>query len=136
MKYRNHSSINPIHLFLQRNSSFYFSPVDKNTVLKEIKRFSAHTRKRYSYQSFERKCKLFAEQITLQFNEGICSSKYAESFKLVNITHSFKQGSRNLKDNYRPISILAIISKLFEKFICKQLSNHFDKIFSKFQCGF
>ena len=133
MKYRNHSSINPIHLFLQRNSSFYFSPVDKNTVLKDIKRFSANTRKRYSYQSFERKFKLFAEQITLQFNEGICSSKYAESFKLVNITHSFKQGSRNLKDNYRPISILAIISKLFEKFICKQLSNHFDKIFSKFQ---
>ena len=133
MKYRNHSSINPIHLFLQRNSRFYFSPVDKNTVLKDIKRFSANTRKRYSYQSFERKFKLFAEQITLQFNEGICSSKYAESFKLVNITHSFKQGSRNLKDNYRPISILAIISKLFEKFICKQLSNHFDKIFSKFQ---
>ena len=50
----------------------------------------------------------FAEQITLQFNEGICSSKYAESFKLANITPAFKQGSRNLKDNYRPISILPI----------------------------
>ena len=48
----------------------------------------------------------FAKQITLQLNEGICSSKYAESFKLSNITPAFKQGSRNLKDNYRPISIL------------------------------
>ena len=37
MKYRNHPSINTIHRFSQCNSSFYFSPVDKNTVLKEIK---------------------------------------------------------------------------------------------------
>ena len=34
------------------------------------------------------------------------------------------------------MSVLPIISKIFEKFMCKQLSNHFDKIFSKFQCGF
>ena len=71
----------------------------------------------------------FAEQITLQFNEGICSSKYIEFFKLVNITSTFKQDSRNLKDNYRPKSILPIISKIFEMLMCKQLSNHFDNIF-------
>ena len=46
------------------------------------------------------------------------------------------KGNRNQKDNYRPISILPIISKIFEKLICRQLSNHFDNIFSKFQCGF
>ena len=72
---------------------------------------------------------VFTEQLTLQFNEGICSSKNAESFKLTNITPAFKQGSRNLKDNYRPISILPIISKIFEKLICKLLSNHFPKGF-------
>ena len=77
----------------------------------------------------------FAEQITLQFNEGICSSKYAEFFKLASITPAFKLGSRNLKDNYRPISILPVIPKIFKKLMCKQLSNHFDNIFSKLQCG-
>ena len=78
----------------------------------------------------------FAEQITQQFNEGICSSKYTESFKLANVTPAFKHGSRNLRDNYRPISILPNIPKIFEKLVYKQLSNHFDNIFSKFQCGF
>ena len=78
----------------------------------------------------------FAEQITLQINEGICSLKYPESFKFANLTPAFKQGSRNLKDNYRPTSILPIISKLHKKLMCKQLSNHFDNIFSKLQCGF
>ena len=56
--------------------------------------------------------------------------------KVAIVTLVFKQGSRNLKDNYRPISILAVASKVFEKLICKQPSNHFDNIFSKFQCGF
>ena len=69
----------------------------------------------------------FVEQINLQFNKGICSPKYAESFKLSNITSAFKQDSRNFKDNYKPISILPIN---------KYLSNHFDNIFSKFQCDF
>ena len=52
------------------------------------------------------------------------------------MTPIFKQDSRNQKENYRPISIPPIISKIFEKLICRQLSNHFDNILSKFQCGF
>ena len=37
------------------------------------------------------------------------------SFRLKNadITPSFKRGDRNLKDNYRPVSISSIISKIF-----------------------
>ena len=78
----------------------------------------------------------FAEQIYLQFNKGIFVSKYPSNFKFANITPAFKQGSGNLQDNYRPISILPVVSKIFEKLMCKQLSTHFENIFSKFQCGF
>ena len=53
----------------------------------------------------------FSEQVTLQFNEVIYSSKYVESFKLASITPAFKQGCRNLKDNYRLISILLLSPK-------------------------
>ena len=35
-----------------------------------------------------------------------------------------------------PISIPLISSKIFENLLCRQLSNHFDNIYSKFQCGF
>ena len=76
------------------------------------------------------------EQICHQFNEAICSSELPATLKFANVTPLFKQGTRNLKDNYRPISILPIISKMFEKLICRQLSNYFCNIFSKFQCGF
>ena len=129
IKYRNHLSINTSHCFLQHNSSFYFSPVDKNTVLKEIKGLSANKAVQDSdipVKALKENANFFAEQINLQFNEDICSSKYAESFKLANITPTFKQDFRNLKSDYRPISILHIISKIFEKLMCKQFSNHFD----------
>ena len=78
----------------------------------------------------------FADQMCHQFDEDICSSKFPTVIKFVDVTPVFKQGTRNPKDNYRPISILLVISKIFEKLICKQLSNHFNNIYSKFQCGF
>ena len=71
-----------------------------------------------------------------QFSKVICTSKFLASFKFVNVTLNFKQGSRNQKNSYRPISILLIISKMFEKLICRQLLNRFYNILSKFQCGF
>ena len=139
LKYKNHLSRSIIKRFCERFSSFHFSQVDKNTVLKEITKVSLNK----SVQDTDIPVKIlkenadyFAEHICLQFNETICSSKFPTSFKFANVTPVFKQGSRNQKDKYRPINILPIISKIFEKVICRQLSNHFDNIFSKFQCGF
>ena len=40
------------------------------------------------------------------------------------------------KENYRPVSILSNLSKIFEKCIYKQLSIFFENKFSKYQCGF
>ena len=57
----------------------------------------------------------FAEQICCQFKEGVFSSIFQVSFRLANITTIFKVDSKNQKDNYRPISILPIIAKTFEK---------------------
>ena len=139
LKYRNHPSINTIRRFSQGNRGFYLSRVDKNTVLKEIRKLSSKKAVQETdipVKVLKENANFFAEHIFLQFNDGIESSKYAESFKFANITPAFKQGSRNLKDNYRPISILPVVSKIFEKMLCNQLSNYFDNIFSKFQCGF
>ena len=48
----------------------------------------------------------------------------------------FKKGARTSKDNYRPVNILPILSKLFERLISKQLLEFFESKLSKFQCGF
>ena len=68
----------------------------------------------------------FAEYLYIFFNEAIESSKFPSSLKQANITPVFKKGSRNQKENYRPVIILPTISKIFGKILSKQ----------KFQCGF
>ena len=89
-----------------------------------------------SQSEFEWKCWIFCWIYLFQFNEAIYTSKFSAYFKFTNVTLQFKQDSRNQKNNYRPISILLVISKIFEKLICRQLLNLFDNILSKYQCGF
>ena len=55
---------------------------------------------------------------------------------IANVTPIFKKRARTSKNNYRPVSILPILSKLFERLISKQFSEFFESILSKFQCGF
>ena len=44
--------------------------------------------------------------------------------------------SKLSKENYRPISILPNISKVYERCLYDQISKYFETRFSKFQCGF
>ena len=48
----------------------------------------------------------------------------------------YKKGSKNSRENCRPVSILPNISKIYERCLFKPISNYFEKIFSKFQCAF
>ena len=51
-----------------------------------------------------------------------------------------KKKKKNLRptENYRPISLLPIFGKIYERIIFKELSNHFhqNQLFTKCQSGF
>ena len=59
-------------------------------------------------------------------------------FKSGNIIPVYKNGSRNIISNYRPISLLSVFNKLLEKLMCKRPVSHIDSnnIFSETQFGF
>ena len=63
-------------------------------------------------------------------------SEFPSALKLANITPVFKKGERECKNNYRPVSILSNVSKIFERIIFNQILNYMDSFFSKFQCRF
>ena len=66
----------------------------------------------------------FAEILCKYFNESLEKSIFPDYLKLTNVT-PVQNGCTYLKNNYRPLSILPILSKEF-----------FGSILSKFQCGF
>ena len=61
---------------------------------------------------------------------------YPDSLKLAQVAPLFKKLDPLEVTNYRPVSILLIISKVFEKILSNQLSEYFDKIFHNFLCAF
>ena len=48
---------------------------------------------------------------------------FPASLKLANISPVYKKGSKNSKENYRPVSILPNISKVYERCLFKPISN-------------
>ena len=44
--------------------------------------------------------------------------------------------SELFKKNYRPVSILANVSKIYERCLYDQIATYFEHIFSRYQCGF
>ena len=64
------------------------------------------------------------------------SPTFPAALKLAHITPIFKKGSKNSKVNYRPVSILPNIWKIFERCMYKQISDYLGNFFFKFQFGF
>ena len=73
-------------------------------------------------------------------NKGIASGKFRNSLKLAKLIPVYKRGPQNDPSNYRPISILSILSKIIEKHITKHLfaylSNLKYDLLHKCQSGF
>ena len=67
---------------------------------------------------------VFARPLTKLLNLSISSGKFPTEWKTAKVTPLFKSGPRDIKNNYRPISVLSILSKVLEKHVAKSLMNH------------
>ena len=78
----------------------------------------------------------FAKYKCDDINTSIRSSKFHNELKETDIVPVHKEKPKLSKDNYRTISILPNISKVYERYLYEQMSEFFDNIFSKYQCRF
>jgi len=71
-------------------------------------------------------------------NECLYKGIFPNCLKLAVVVPLFKKGDINNKCNYRPISLLPIFSKIFEKIIKKRIVDFFERnyLFSNSQYGF
>ena len=69
-----------------------------------------------------------APSLTTLFNLSIKTGKIPNSWKLSSVVPIPKtKPASNNSSNYRPISLLSIVSKLLEKHICGFLLSHFQQ---------
>ena len=60
----------------------------------------------------------------MHFNKIIDSGSVPAAWKLAEIYPTFKKDDPHDKSNYRPVSILVTLDKVFEKCLARQLSDY------------
>ena len=65
--------------------------------------------------------------LMLIFNTSIEPSTFPVSWKIARVTLIYKEGEKSEKSNYRPISVLPVLSRLVEKLIYDQLYQYLER---------
>ena len=79
---------------------------------------------------------IFAEKLYVDFNRSANTGIFPNNLKPADITPALKNGAHTDKENYRPVSILSGLSKIFERLLFSQINSYIDSKLSKHQCGF
>ena len=61
---------------------------------------------------------------------------FPNKLKIADITPIFKTGDNTCAKNYRPISVLPVVSKIFERIMQRQINSYVEKFLSPFLCGY
>ena len=79
---------------------------------------------------------VFTRVTTADYDNCVVIGIFPECFKTADVTPTFKKDRPTEKTNYRLISILSKISQIHERLMHDNMSNYFNDVLSKFQCGF
>lgn len=122
-------------------TSFSFHHINSETILKTFKDINIKKTEDLwgiSVEILRNIINIIAPYLAVIFNECVDIGQFPNLMKYSKVLPLFKSGDRSDPSNYRPISILPALSKIFEKIIFNQLLGHFNlnKLLHNKQFGF
>ena len=142
------SSINtdgkkPFHHYLSPKTShqFQFKLLNDEDIFKIMQNFAPKSSTGYdgiSMKLLKHISPHIIPALTITVNQSLLTGIFPDHLKIAKIIPLYKKSDETLLDNYRPISLLPTISKIFEKAVFKQLYDYFEenKLFYESQFGF
>ena len=120
--------------------SFFFSPVTVNSIVKiitSLKNKSAAI-STYSTKILKYIVDIISPILSKIINKSLSTGHFPKSQKIAKVIPIHKSGDNKLVDNYRDISLLPLLSKIFEKVAKFQLTSYFEhfNLFTQNQFGF
>ena len=112
------------------NNKFNFSPTNNEEVSKIINNFlpkSSCGIDGLSMKILKNIKNTIVDSLTLIINQSLNTGIFPDSLKYAKVLPLFKKGDSHIVDNYRPISLLPAISKIFERVVFCQLYAYFDE---------
>ena len=121
--------------------TFTFTPVEPEQtrkVLQELAPKSSCGHDDISSRLLKEIAPYITNTLTLIINQSLSSGIFPNRLKIAKVVPLYKKGDSHIIDNYRPISLLPSISKIFEKIVFKQLYDYFltKKLLYNSQYGF
>ena len=83
-----------------------------------------------------KECDFTYDKLTNCINNSLSEGFFPDCLKRANITLIGKKNDPLDKENYRPVSILYLISKVYERAIFNQLPEYMQKVLNKILGGF
>ena len=124
---------------VENEASFSFTCVTVDGISKEIKRLNI----KKATQEGDKPTKvikqfpnLFIDFLHKNINSCLTEGTFPNDFKTAVVHPIHKKEWKIEKSNYRPISILPNLSKIYRRLLYDQMYTYFDKFFVKHQCGF
>ena len=84
----------------------------------------------------QRMCKRSSSIINLAFKKSFASGHIPTQWKQANVVPVYKKGNKSLVSNYRPISLLCLVSKVMERNIYNSVYNIVEPLINTHQTGF
>ena len=105
------------------SSSMYLSDCDREEIRKIISEMSNDKSSDIPIIILKKCSDIISPVLTKFYNKFMELGIFPERLKTGQITPVFKKGNPQLLDNYRPVSILPVLSKIFEKIVYNRLYN-------------
>jgi hypothetical protein len=77
-----------------------------------------------------------AEPFQVLFNQSLDTAQIPNNWKQANVVPIYKKGNKSEASNYRPVSLLPIISKVLERCVLNKILDAITPYISKLQHGF
>ena len=122
-------------------AQFTFSPIPVDNVVSSLRGLKANKTTgldKIPPKILKLSARIVASSLTYIFNLSLATGIYIDDWKRASVTPIFKSGDKRQCANYRPISILPAVSKVFEKEVFRQVYSYLTEncMLSKFQSGF
>ena len=125
----NRGKSDPLKLIRRVSNNLLLSLISESYVCKIVRELKAKTSSRYDDISnvlLQRIISVIKLPVVIVFNKSLNEGIFPNLMKLAKIIPLHKGGLKDVPDNYRPISLLPVLSKVLERVVYNALVTHFE----------
>ena len=134
-RYSNHPSIQKIKNSFSFNSRFELpkpTASDINKIIKSLDTNKATGPDGISAKYVKISANIIDSHLSNIISYDLSDNQYSEHAKTAAVRPCYKKDDRTKVKNYRPVSLLNIFSKIYERFLHENLTNYVNSFLSKF----